>query len=53
LLSRLLGSAALAAGLRLSGVRLALWTVGIIIAGAGVLSLLSLRDGNDVVATAP
>jgi dTMP kinase len=44
LLSRLLGSLALTVGLHVSGVRLALWMVGLIIAGAGLLSLLSLRD---------
>ncbi len=44
LLSRLLGSLALTVGLHVSGVRCALWMVGLIIAGAGMLSLLSLRD---------
>jgi dTMP kinase len=44
LLSRLLGSLALTVGVHVSGVRLALWFAGAIIALAGLLSLLSLRD---------
>ena len=44
ILSRLLGSLGLTIGLNVSGVRLSLWMVGGIIALAGVLSLLSLRD---------
>ncbi len=44
LLSRLLGSLALTVGLHVSGVRCALWMVGLIITGAGFLSFLSLRD---------
>ncbi|MBA2607975.1 MAG: MFS transporter [Actinobacteria bacterium] len=51
LLSRLLGSLALTVGLNVSGVRCALWMVGLIIAGAGLLSLLSLRD--ETVASTP
>ena len=47
-LSRLLGSLASTVGVDVSGVRLALWTVGLIIGGAGVLSLLSLRDRTSV-----
>jgi dTMP kinase len=43
-MSRLLGSLGLTLGLHVSGVRLALWTVGGIISLAGLLSLLSLRD---------
>ena len=44
ILSRLLGSLARTVGLHVSGVRLALWTVGGIISVAGLLSWLSLRD---------
>ncbi len=44
ILSRLLGSLGLTVGLSVSGVRLTLWLVGIIIALAGLLSLLSLRE---------
>jgi dTMP kinase len=43
-MSRLLGSLGNSVGLHVSGVRLALWTVGGIISVAGLLSLLSLRD---------
>ncbi|MEY2425773.1 MAG: hypothetical protein QOI61_1345 [Actinomycetota bacterium] len=46
LLSRLLGSLSLTVGFELSGVRLALWLAAAIIALAGLLSLLSLRDPN-------
>lgn len=51
LLSRLLGSLALTVGLHVSGVRLALWMVGLIITGAGLLSLLSLRNDETVATT--
>ncbi len=44
ILSRVLGSLGSTVGLNVSGVRLALWMVGLIIAGAGLLSLLSLRE---------
>lgn len=44
ILSRLLGSLGLTAGFHVSGVRLTLWLVGIIIALAGLLSVLSLRE---------
>lgn len=44
LLSRLLDSLGSTIGLNVSGVRLALWMVGLIIGSAGLLSILSLRD---------
>jgi dTMP kinase len=44
LLSRLLGSLALSLGSHQSGVRLALWMVGVIITGAGFLALYSFRS---------
>lgn len=44
IMSRLLGSLGLTLGVHISGVRLSLWVVGVIIALAGLLSLLSLRD---------
>lgn len=44
ILSRLLGSLGSTIGLNFSGVRLTLWLVGLIIAGAGLVSLLSLRE---------
>ncbi len=44
IMSRLLGSLGSTLGLHVSGVRLSLWAAGSIIALAGVLSLLSLRD---------
>lgn len=47
-LSRLFGSLASTVDLNVSGVRLTLWTVGLIIGAAGVLSLLSLRDRASV-----
>ncbi len=44
ILSRLLGSLSLTLGFEVSGVRLTLWLVGIIIGLAGMLSILSLRE---------
>ena len=53
ILSRLLGSLGETVGLHVSGVRLALWMIGVIISGAGLLALLSLRNPASSVAHHP